>query len=81
MKWFSPIHPVANGNSDSQNSRCRLAQSIAPVTALAGMQHVMVVVPVDADVDEAQDVAEKHREAEAQRFERGCRAAPSSRAP
>src|SRR5215468_484386 len=26
------------------------------------MQHVMVVVPVDADINEAQDVAEEHRQ-------------------
>jgi hypothetical protein len=32
---------------------------IAPVTVVTA-QHVMVVVP-DADVDEAQHVAEKHR--------------------
>ena len=31
-KWFSPIQPVVKGNSDSQNNRCRLAQSIGPVT-------------------------------------------------
>jgi hypothetical protein len=29
---FSPIHAVTNGTSDSQNSRCRLAHRIAPVT-------------------------------------------------
>ena len=31
-KWFSPIQPVANGTSDSQNSRCRFAQRILPFT-------------------------------------------------
>jgi hypothetical protein len=31
-KWFSPIQPVANGTRDSQNKRCRFAQSIDPVT-------------------------------------------------
>jgi hypothetical protein len=34
VKWFSPIHPVVNGNNESQNNRCRLAQSIAPVTVV-----------------------------------------------
>ena len=33
-KWFSPIQPVANGTSDSQNNRCRLAHRIGPVTRL-----------------------------------------------
>ncbi|HTF70190.1 MAG TPA: hypothetical protein VK638_46690, partial [Edaphobacter sp.] len=33
-KWFSPIHPVANENNESQNNKCRLAQSIAPVTTV-----------------------------------------------
>jgi hypothetical protein len=28
---------------------------------LAGMQHVVVVVPIDAQVDEAQHIAEEHR--------------------
>jgi hypothetical protein len=32
VKWFSPIHPAANGNKESQKSRWRLAQRIAPVT-------------------------------------------------
>ena len=31
-KWFSPIHAVVNGTSDSQNSRWRLAHSTGPVT-------------------------------------------------
>ena len=31
-KWFSPIQPVTNGTSDSQNRRCRFAQSIEPST-------------------------------------------------
>ena len=31
-KWFSPIHPVVNGSSDSQNSRCRLAHNTTPFT-------------------------------------------------
>ena len=59
-KWFSPIQAVANGNSDSQNSRCRFAHSTPPLTRVGGVQHVMVVVPVDAEVDEAQHVAEEH---------------------
>ena len=32
-KWFSPMKPVANGNSESQNNRCRLLHSTAPDTA------------------------------------------------
>ena len=31
-KSFSPIQPVKNGKSDSQNSKCRLAHSTAPFT-------------------------------------------------
>ena len=31
-KWFSPIQPVTNGTSDSQNSRCRLAHRTPPLT-------------------------------------------------
>ena len=31
-KWFSPTHPVANGMSESQKSRCRFAQRIFPLT-------------------------------------------------
>ena len=30
-EWFSPIHPVTNGNSDSQNSRWRFAHRMLPV--------------------------------------------------
>jgi hypothetical protein len=26
------------------------------------MEHVMVIVPVDADIDETQDIAQKHRQ-------------------
>ena len=71
-KWFSPIQPVTNGTSDSQNSRCRLAHRIAPVDPLRRVQHVVVVVPVDADVDEAQHVAEEHRQQRAQRGQVGA---------
>ena len=31
-KLFSPIQPVANGTSESQKSRCMLAQRTPPVT-------------------------------------------------
>ena len=31
-KCVSPIHAVVNGVSESQNSRCRFAQRIPPVT-------------------------------------------------
>jgi hypothetical protein len=31
-------------------------------TALAGMQQMMMVVPVDPDVDEAQDIAQENRD-------------------
>ena len=54
---FSPIQPVTNGVSDSQNSRCRLAQSTAPL--IRGVQHVVVVVPVGAEEDEAEDIGEE----------------------
>ena len=66
-KWFSPIQPVANGTSDSQNSRCRFAQSIRPLMPLGRVQQVVVVVPVDAEEDEAQHVGEEHRERAARR--------------
>ena len=33
-----------------------------PLTCLRGMEHVVVVVPVDADVDEAQHVAQEDRQ-------------------
>ena len=51
---FSPIQPVANGISDSQNSRCMLAQRIAPFTR-GRMQQMVVVVPVDRHEHKAQD--------------------------
>src|SRR6266702_2025594 len=31
-KWFSPIHPVANGTSESQKRRCRFAHRILALT-------------------------------------------------
>jgi len=34
-KWFSPIHPVANGISDNQNSRCEFAHMMEPCTRRA----------------------------------------------
>ena len=33
-KWFSPIHAVVNGVSDSQNNKCRLAHNTGPLTCL-----------------------------------------------
>ena len=30
-KWFSPIQPVMNGVSDSQNRRCRFAHITLPL--------------------------------------------------
>ena len=60
-KWFSPIQPVVKGNSESQNSRCRLAQSMPPLTRFHRVQQMMMVVPVDADIDEAQHIAQKNR--------------------
>ena len=57
---------MTNGTIDSQNSRCRLAHIDAPETRVRGVQHVVVVVPVDADVDEAQDVGEEVRQRLAQ---------------
>ena len=76
-----PIHPVANGNSESQNKRCRLAQSIAPFTAAQACEHVMVVVPVNADIDETQHVAEERRQQRNQVVADGLRVAPSTPAP
>ena len=54
-------------NSDSQNSRCRFAHSTLPLICDAAVQHVVVVVPVDADVDEAEHVAQEHRQQRSQR--------------
>src|SRR5712691_3438929 len=34
-----------------------------------GMQHVMVIVPVDADIDETEDITEKHREQRSQIYQ------------
>src|SRR6266849_2268521 len=34
-----------------------------------GMQHVMVVVPVDANIDETEDITEKHREQSSQIYQ------------
>ena len=56
---FSPIQPVTKGTSDSQKSRCRFAHSTPPFTVLRGLEQVVVVVPVDAEVDKTQHVAEQ----------------------
>ena len=56
---FRPSSRSTNGTSESQNSRWRLAQRIAAARPACGLEQVMVVVPVDADVDEAQHVAER----------------------
>ena len=56
---FSPIQPVTNGINDSQNSRCRLAQRIATAHLVRRMKHVMMIVPVDAEIDEAEHVAQE----------------------
>ena len=72
-RWFSPIQAVVNGTSDSQNSRCRLAHRIPPVTRSHDVEHVMMIVPVDAEEHEAQRVGAELR--------RQAPAAPPNRAP
>ena len=54
-------HPAGRrtGTSDSQNSRCRFAHRIPPLTRVGHVQHVVVVVPVDAEEHEAQHVAQE----------------------
>ena len=71
-KWFSPIQPVQNGNSDSQNSSRRLAHSTRPSTCAAGVQQMVVVVPVDADVHEAQHITQEHRQERPERRQVGA---------
>ena len=34
----------------------------ATVDLAAGMKHVMVIVPIDADIDEAENIAQKNRQ-------------------
>ena len=77
-KWFSPIQAVANGTSDSQNSRCRFAHRTPPLIRVGRVQHVVVIVPVDAEVDEAQHVAQEHRQQSAAARASPRRAALSS---
>ena len=50
-----------NGNSDRPSSRVRLAQRTPPLTRRATWEHVVMVVQVDADVDEAEQVAQQAR--------------------
>jgi hypothetical protein len=42
------------------------------VHAFGDMQHVMMIVPVDADIDEAQHIAQEHREQRPQIGEAGA---------
>jgi hypothetical protein len=43
----------------------------AAIDALYCMQHVVVIVPVDPDVDETQDIAQKYGQKRHQRFHPG----------
>ena len=74
-KSFSLIQAVENGTRDSQNSRWRFAHSTPPGHTLDRRQQVVVVVPVDAEVDEAQEVGEQHGQLVAATTPTTCRAA------
>ena len=76
-----PSTPVTNGIEREPEQQMQVGPEDAAVDACVGVQHVMVVVPVDAEVDEAQHVAEEHAAERTQGAERRRRAAPSARAP
>jgi glutamate formiminotransferase len=49
------FRPVTKGMSDSQNSRCMFAHSTVPVT----LPQMMVIIPIDANVDKTQHIADE----------------------
>ena len=46
-KWFSPIQPVANGKSESQNRKCKFAQRTAPETFVEAETHAQETAAVN----------------------------------
>ena len=77
----SSIQRITNGNRLSQNSRPRFAPQHAPVDPPRRLHHVVMVVPVDADVDEGQDVGAEDRQLGPQRREPRRLRARASPAP
>ena len=58
----SSIQRIINGNRVRQNSKAWFAHSTAPVTLLRRLHHVMMVVPVDRDVDEGEEIGGEERQ-------------------
>jgi hypothetical protein len=63
---------VAKGKSESQKMKMEVGPEDGSGDAGGGVEHVVVVVPVDSDVDEAEDVAEKDRHQRNERLRVGA---------
>ena len=68
LKWFSPIQAGGERKQRQPEQQMQVRPQNAAADVFGGMEQVVMVVPVDADVDEAQHVAQEHRE---QRLQRG----------
>ena len=63
-------HPSRGERKQRQpEQQVQIRPQYRPVDGRGQLEHVVVVVPVDADVDEAQDVGEEHRHQRQQRCE------------
>jgi hypothetical protein len=56
-------HPAGDERQQRQpKQQMQIGPEHAAADALHGVQQVVMVVPVDADIDKAQDVAEENRQ-------------------
>ena len=44
---------------ESQNNRCRFAQRVTPLTRCGRVEKMMMVIPINGDVNEAQGVTQE----------------------
>src|SRR5450631_1639599 len=66
------VHPgCGDGEEREPEQQVEVAPQDGPVDALDNLEHVMVVAPVDADVDEAEQVGQELRGGAAKRLEGG----------
>jgi len=66
------VHPpVTKGTRDSQKKQVQVRPQRRAVHVMDRMEHVVMIVPVDADEHEAQHVAEEHRNERRERLRVG----------
>lgn len=61
MKWFSPSTPPRTKQGEPEE-QMEIGPEYCTRYGCAGVQQMMVIVPVNANIKEAQDVAEKRRQ-------------------